>query len=266
MTNSFCVHPQRSRKRQHEAGELSNTLPRLLTSSWQKRCIKGPSLQIQQSTAAQWQAGTQIMDWEEGHPIGAPPRAVLRKPLLHCPGVTLIKMRQWWSTFQTERCYCLGVWDTWDWARVLMGCLVEEPKAGEGVDLGDLWRNKCERDGETKRAKHMYIAHSTVPLSGHVLHSILLHSISVSLGEDSILCPCVYVRVQLPATGSDNRLVSPCICVSWNWSKRGSGYQKLEWDHGSESLCVHGAYNCRECEYVRQCVIAREDQAGLGSK
>jgi len=87
-----------------------------------------------------------------------------------------------------------------------------------------------QKDKGRKRANHMYIVGSTAQLSGHVLHPIFLllllllfyyyfyyfyyYYFIILLGEDSILCACVYMRVQLPPSGSDDRLVSPCICVA----------------------------------------------------
>ena len=59
-------------------------------------------------------------------------------------------------TFQTKGGCCLGMRhimgcrrkSVWDRTGLIMGCLGEEPKAGQGRGLGDLGRNKSgKREG-----------------------------------------------------------------------------------------------------------------------
>lgn len=131
------------------------------------RAISPSKSYLHKPGGAQWQAGTQIKDPNQGpHLVWAPPRAVPAEPSapvsrrethLDESSRAALQITFWTKGLLPRGGTCCGMQGKSS-RTGLMGSLGQEPKAGQGSGLGDFGRNKSgkiEGQGDKKGWSHV---------------------------------------------------------------------------------------------------------------
>lgn len=158
--------------------------------------ISTSQIRLHKPTRAPWQWKLKSVVQRKGSPSPGPSWTVLGEPWPCCPDMKPIKSGQHKSTFWSWGTCVYGTHYGMQGKGILglhkiyYGCLGEEPKVGERMDLGDLWRNnygenkgvrrfkKKRKKGQLCKCSASLAMPCTWPILS-VLLSILLQSISV---------------------------------------------------------------------------------------
>lgn len=121
--------------------------------------ISTSQIRLHKPTRAPWQWKLKSVVQRKGSPSPGPTWTVLGEPWPCCPDMKPIKSGQHKSTFWSWGTCVYGTHYGMQGKGILglhkiyYGCLGEEPKVGERMDLGDLWRNNYGENKGVRRFK-----------------------------------------------------------------------------------------------------------------